>query len=610
MLKNINITNFAKPFLNLFIFAVLVFVVGILFFNLQRGFNFTDEAYYILWVEQPQNVQHSLTQFGYYLRLLYLLSGETIAGFRFTGILILLAATFYFAISLEQYWNIKFAVPRGKKWRWSVVFTLLLACIPYYHRWLLTPSYNWLTLICTILVGASLLNQVRWNFIYRDRAYFWRTCINAAFLGVFGGLAFLAKPTTSVVLAFTSLFWLLVSQIQRRNLYYFILISAITALCVLVFHAFYFKGGIASWIEELVVSMKIEDSLQAGHNLGQIFWQGAKDMYLFFRRIPGFFSFYFLLPIFLLILFSSKRKHFGSLVFPVSISLVILLAGLWYQLWDMGQWEGNKSGLGMLVIALFMLLSLGLVSFVKRSKLTSENELSFELVYLLTFLILLAVSYSFGSNNGLIKQMTGAILFIAAFVLYSGFWIDEKTNNHLLGNAAQLVVVSTVLMLIMAAHNKPYRISTGLAGQVESSSFLMGKGHLLLDKTTAQYVRDMKEVAHDSGWNVGKPLIDLTGASPGALVVLGGRLLGVPWLLGGYEGSEEFATQSLATVNIQQLSEAWILTAPDGKHSVSLQVLSNVGLSFPSNYEKIATLKTGYRQEQQILWRPTNGEQQ
>ncbi len=98
----------------------------------------------------------------------------------------------------------------------------------------------------------------------------------------------------------------------------------------------------------------------------------------------------------------------------------------------------------------------------------------------------------------------------------------------------------------------------------------------------------------------------MTGASPGAHVILGANFIGTPWLLGGYSGSEKFAYTVLSNSNIDTLKSAWILTAPTGRIKLPDTILKDVGLDFPNNYVKVGTVKTGYRSETQELWKVKN----
>jgi len=60
---------------------------------LDRGFDITDEAYYILSAWYPENNLSALTVFGNYLNLGTQIVGRNIANLRATGLLILLATT-------------------------------------------------------------------------------------------------------------------------------------------------------------------------------------------------------------------------------------------------------------------------------------------------------------------------------------------------------------------------------------------------------------------------------------------------------------------------------------------------------------------------------------
>ena len=51
-------------------------------------------------------------------------------------------------------------------------------------------------------------------------------------------------------------------------------------------------------------------------------------------------------------------------------------------------------------------------------------------------------------------------------------------------------------------------------------------------------------------------------------------------------------------------SNSWILTAPNGKRSVSVSVLSDGDYDFNEKYQLVGKLSTGYRNELQFLWKP------
>jgi hypothetical protein len=161
-------------------------------------------------------------------------------------------------------------------------------------------------------------------------------------------------------------------------------------------------------------------------------------------------------------------------------------------------------------------------------------------------------------------------------------------------------------LVLTSAYKNPYRLPAGVKNQIEPVTFAGSKRSVFVDKKTAKYVNDLKRIAFDAGWKRGIPLVDLTGGSPGATVILGGRILAIPWLLGGYKGSNNFAHSALKMVSSSTLHDSWVLTAPEGKRRLSSEILSRLGLDFPDAYKAVGKLRTGHRNEKQVLWRPLN----
>src|SRR5215207_676343 len=117
-----------------------VVVLGTIVAFANRGFDLTDEAYYILSMQEPAAYRMTSTLFGYALRPAYLLFGGSITGLRVFGVL---AIALLGAVAVGLFLRSR-PVP-------GVPTTALVAAgaaLPamYYGFWLPTPSYNWLVL--------------------------------------------------------------------------------------------------------------------------------------------------------------------------------------------------------------------------------------------------------------------------------------------------------------------------------------------------------------------------------------------------------------------------------------------------------------------------------
>ncbi len=607
--RTVLVWSFTNRFLRIVPIAVLGYLLFILIFNASHGFDITDESFYILWASQPEHVLASTTQFGYYTRLLYIISNESIATFRILGLLLLLSVGGFFFVALERYWMSLSGAVLHARLRWETICLILIGTLVYYRSWLLTPSYNWLALFCTLVVATGLL-RVATNGVkdMRPNKMMFGLLINGLLVGIGGGIAFMAKPTTALILSLVTLYWVVVHY-QRFWWKSFLGIALTSACSVLFMHAIIFKGGIIPFYVQLREGMEIGKILGAGHSIGNIFYQGLIDMKHIPFRVFTLISAGFLIAPFVLWMVRRNIGRNRETVAQFILSLFLILFPLvtCYRLWETGQW--SRTGMGFSGFALLLaLIFSALLSLLAWNKKSSESEkIPFmHLAALSFFLFMLAVAYAFGSGNGLVRQMSGAYVFFAAGILYSAFWIDQYLDRKILWRIVPALVAISALLVMNTAFNHPYRLPEKISKQVVKTSFLASNGFLYVDKPTAGYINDLKRIALESGWKPGTSFIDLTGGSPGATVILGGRIMGVPWLLGAYKGSSKFAKTAIEMAPKSEQHTAWVLISPKGKIRIPSEFLLDLGIDFPECYEMVGKTKTGYRNEEQTLWRPLN----
>ena len=165
-----------------------------------------------------------------------------------------------------------------------------------------------------------------------------------------------------------------------------------------------------------------------------------------------------------------------------------------------------------------------------------------------------------------------------------------------------ILISLSVITVINNAYKNPYRLNTSIKEQTEKVDLL---GGIKVDEQQKIYIDGIlnsKRINLNTNENI--YLIDTTGATPGANVILGAKFFGQSWLLGGYIGSNEFAYRILSSISYDKLKNAWILTAPGGIRSLDLNLLSKLGLNFPEDYDKVTTLFLKSRNEIQELWKP------
>lgn len=599
--------------------ALFLYTFFLLAFNVDRGFDITDESVYILWASNPRDILASTTEFGHYTGILYSLANGNLAGFRLLGLLLLLVTAGLFSHSLERYWGHLSGVSVSNHSRWLSLIVILAGTAAYHSSWILTPSYNWLALTSTLIVATGLLHAAvnasdRGTNSSKNLSLFGHGLL----VGIGGGLSFMAKPTTAAVLAIIFLYFIGVTSLRRRWKV-FVGASVLSSVIFILIHAIIFENGLFLFYVKVRDGLELANLLSGGQTISDISLQACGDLIRIPIRLVQVFLLAYAGLAFLFLFFAvvftryrkTQNKNIGTL-FIIVLVLVSVVA--WTRLWEAGYWVGgqsvgNRIGFGGLAFSFVLVLS-GLSTLVlwKKGKPGGNCDgIQFrELLKLYIFLLLLPMAYAFGSNNGLVAQMSGGFVFLSAASLYSAFWIDQYIGERYLGYVVSLLLVLSICLILTLAYRNPYRLPAKVQDQVVEIAFAGSKGAIFVDEKTANYVNNLKRTALSAGWKSGMYLIDLTGGSPGATVILGGRAPGAPWLLGAYKGSNDFARAGLAKVSISTLQFAWVLTASEGSRKLSNKVLSDLGIDFPNAYEAVGKVRTGHRNEDQVLWRPLN----
>jgi hypothetical protein len=229
-------------------------------------------------------------------------------------------------------------------------------------------------------------------------------------------------------------------------------------------------------------------------------------------------------------------------------------------------------------------------------------------IAVLMALIFAPIAIAYGTNTGILKSAPRAGEFwVVAIALVIIIAAPPKIRLLLLYFTVA-VSACGVLMVLVHAIQKPYRINGPLWQQTEWISSATHERVVKVDPATADYFRTLLTGARSAGLQVGTPIIDLSGMGPTIIYMLGGEPVGLAWINGGYPGSRNLALHALSTVLSADLRRAWILTSPEGHGHLTTDILNDIGLKFPDNYEEVARAQTSFMSSEHILWRPRSAQ--
>lgn len=562
-----------------------------LFTYSRYGIDFTDESFYLIWLENPYLYEASLSQFGYIYHPLYRLLDGNVAALRQFNIIITfgLAAVTANAVlgSVSGCRHLGFAR------RTAISAGLACASLALFSTWLTTPNYNSLNLQALLIAASGLA------FSCSERA---STQLRGQLLvGVGGWLSFMAKPSTTIALGvLVLLFWSLARRLSLRGL----LISASTATALLLASALWIDGSIVTFANRLASGLQAAGHLGGGHSVSNVVRMDSFEL-------------------------TSPARMLIITLTALACASAVLLNGKWFVwrflgivllgsmgalalFWTAGVFE-RQLDLGKFQRMLYASIPLAvLLIIIARWPNNSDRRWPFQSsrVLLLLALPVLSYAFAFGTN--------GNYWFTGSFAAY--FWLMPALVLTTSGNAQHDPLLSlaplifagqmiTVLML-QSGMEQPYRQAQALSLNERVVEFGERGSTLVLSDSYADYVVSARDSARAAGMVPGTPMIDLSGQSPGILYALKAPSMGLAWMLGGYPGSARLATLALASAPCEKLAHAWVLSEPGGPRSLPDEVLGAFGAELAMHYEQVGSWTTapgagGFAKPRlQLLWKP------
>jgi|GEM_PF-2998431 len=600
----LKLEKWLPTFFKAYLLFTLLFLLMLIIGNASSGFDITDESFYLIWATRPDNVVGHASHFGYITSLLFQLCHKNIETFRVCGLLLLVGAALIFVVCLNKYWSSRsIYINSADSYYWTTL-PALIAVLVYYRSWVVTPSYNWLALVSSLIAGSGLLyaTVVKKN---DENIANTQLLLGAVLVGTGGALAFIAKPTTAIILGMTCFFWLSM-HFNIYLIFKFILLSVTCFLIVMGAHIFGNFTDVNEYVHNLSVGLEFRSILKGGGNsLLSVFYASFNQFMEMIWNVLTWWVFIAALGIVLMLKLLEKifSENGDIKKFPIYLIIGLLVIATTQLITSVSISSANTAtasiSVSFFLLVLLLVIYYFFAALIPRAGVTVKNIIALNILF-----ILLAVSVSFGTANSLISHMATSYIFLALGLIFLGRWINIDKKEVLFSWLLPIGVSVVATLVLLNAFNHPYRLVGGMVGQDSKVSFLSELGTLKVDPVTSEYINSLKESALKSGWQEGNLLIDLTGATPGATVILNAGIIAKPWLFGGYKGSNAFAKRALSFATPKQLKHSWLLIAPRGYRRLSLALLAESGIDFPNNYILVSQVRTGYRNEIQQLWRP------
>ena len=518
-----------------------------------RGFDITDEGYYLLSSQHPSDVLAPANGF-FYLPTSIMLDavGGDLAAFRRLGLLLLIASGLFMALGLRRVAGVD--GDRGSTIGWCAA--IATAGLAYYGIGILSPSYNLLALIgITCAYGCTLHSLAQ----HGRGGTAW-----AAGAGAFVTFTLVAKWPSGILLVGALSAWMLLSPgnrvVRTTSLW-------IGACAVLLLVAILHSPGLM--LERFNNGLQLLDRLGSPHADG-----------IFVRYIGQLSEFALntiLLAIFPAIIVATLARTRG-----LASGWWSIIAAAWYGWWlllDTGKLDGGTPDRERLAIALAgWLLVMGIGWLCLPPGRRGGDSRGGSIVLPILALLALPMIFAFGTGTSLPRTAGSACIGLVAAILMIAALAPGRSR---MGTALTAMVLAAVVgASIVSMNERPYRQKLAYGNHVVDTE--LAGGTIQLDPHSAEFFNRLRSIAEEHGFTPGTDLIGITNL-PGVVASLGGRAPGIPWLHGRYPGTVKASNFGLALAGHQRLHDAWLLNADRGGIDPNL-LTSRFDRHFPDDY--------------------------
>lgn len=565
--------------------------MALLLFGLNRGFDLTDESYYLAWIYDPARFDASIHPFGLPLHLLYGLLGQSIVLMRLCSLALLLATGSLLGKALGQFY---------REWldqgfRCRLVPFGALASLAYYACWVMTPNYNLLADASGAMIFTGTLV---WVVDDRDdRVVSWLDGSASLLVGFGGCLAFFAKPTFAALCA-VAVAVVLGLGMRRHRTRPVVRAATIALSCVVpLLLIVWMTVGLGAFLSSIRIGTAV---LNYGNSLTSLPGKTLREFYygspLLAINMTGFG----------LIWAWSRNRRDDDAPAPVLARAVMVVLGLdllfltWNILFGIHIQARPWVQLGLPGICLVLgVLSLGFVTI--RPPYPTFHQLLPVLV-----LVMMPFAIAFGTANSLLLQ-TGMSLFaiLLALVVAARLLLNRRA-------ARVIEIAATVFVPAMLFWSSwhPYGLPRSLYAQQQSIELPFTSSTLRVDSETHRYVTGLLELAHAQALDDRTPIIDLSGGGPGTALILNDRAPFYPWLVATFEHSALIADRAWQSMDERRQNAAW-LVGPIHPHFSQTQVAQHFK-NCENEYRLVGKLPMVFWSQIKTvgIWRPVHSSSQ
>lgn len=496
------------------------------------GLDVTDEGYYLSAVEFPNRIPHAPTDYGVYLRNIWLLTGRSISLFRISGFILLFISSYMFSYLVTEVLKLQTSRARWTV-RFAICFVVLAVSSYQYILWIPTPNYNLLTLVFLLPLVGLIINiyAIETDPNSADESKFLFT--HHFWVGLGAVLLFAVRFSAAAGVVMVYAVVLVVSKemggIKTRSICFAKGVVAGAIVHLALARRWPWTSG-SLWKRSLQLSRLRDD------HPSSVIW----EMDFFKSDVRPWLGWGAGTLVVVILLRIVVRNADVRRLFSFVMALTVVVS-----MWNSKPHGGSSAaqlGVGWWWLRLFFYAALAVF-------LVSDRPSSLDAVG--PSVMFLGVLGALGSANGVYRQTIFMLgIFAAGLVSQVVVYVRRAERNTLITTPAS-VVMSLVLVLVFSGVNDatadPYRLQGPLpANNVPVQVGDMGT--LMVHPDTAEFVRWIQSSKQELPPDV-RCVVNLEGGTPVIPVVLGIPPAGSNWQLGGYPGSSRAEATGLEAEN-------------------------------------------------------------
>ncbi|WP_206599862.1 hypothetical protein [Hymenobacter glacialis] len=553
--------------------------ISILIWSLPRGFDITDESFYLLSYRYPDEYEASFSTFHLLIARGLGLVDCSVLTYRWLGVLANSLGAVAFAYSFAR-WE-RTVSPYTTRPTIITICYILLGSLLAFSIFPRTLSYNSLNTLLLLLAVGAVLQALSSG----PKGRYWLLVA-----GVAVSLDVFVKPSTAFLIASSGML-LVIWSWQRHGIKVIVSAGVLLGLGVAAGLTFYFirVQSPLVWYHNFVQ----ETSVIKAHG-----GYGMRDLLLSYIKVAGqtiLFMLYPMGPVLLLLLGLTwwwTRKSHLSINKPYPVVLALLVLAVVYTAWQAftRQWYADSfsNGYQSLPLLLFLLiLAVGILVVLPAVQVnTTHSKRPSQLVPVSIWLFSLPFLASLGTINDLrLNLLIDVGSWFALLLLISGIqarylpvWIVSLLLLVPVGWAAGQIAWGTLI--------NPYGLKQPMSKQTVPLRTAGFSTTLLVDSATATFFTQFTRLLTQNGFHPGDPMITLYDA-PGLAYASGGISPGMGW----YFSHRDVRNCHGLDVTKLAITKSYIVTTqPIGE--IMQKCLNDKGVYFPEYYRLVGSLSS------------------